>query len=363
MNKKKSLMIVNSIYQLLNAINLKNTILDDEIVDIVLTDVTSKLKDYIPRLNDCKMFRKVIFASVFQLNQEHAAAKEPGVSECFKNSESILNWYLNEELDVYDYVYFANYDIFTRILAYHWYDMPCEFIAFEDGFSSYVINYLDYKRAKINQHTDGIKIKDKVKRIYLYEPHLAVRNDNIRNIQLPKINRNNKELIEILNYVFDYQGMKDCFKFIFLEQSFRAEGIKGNDIELMKECVTEVGYEQFIVKPHPRNIENRSFNLGISSKSIGDAPWELFLLNGDFNNKIVITVCSNAALTSRIVFGMDINTVMLYELYNGKVLWKEDDILKQYLKKFKKQFAGENYYIPRTIFELRNTLKYLEHTI
>ena len=76
-------------------------------------------------------------------------------------------------------------------------------------------------------------------------------------------------------------------------------------------------------------------------------------------DKTVITICSNAALTSRIVLGIEINTVMLYELYNGKVLWKEDLILKKYLDKFRKEFAMEKYYVPRTIYELRNTIKFL----
>ena len=56
----------------------------------------------------------------------------------------------------------------------------------------------------------------------------------------------------------------------------------------------------------------------------------------------MITVCSNAALTGRIVFGSDMNTVMLYQLFEGRILWKEDEILKRYLRTFRREFAGSN---------------------
>ena len=75
--------------------------------------------------------------------------------------------------------------------------------------------------------------------------------------------------------------------------------------------------------------------------------------------RTIITVCSNAALTGRLVFGMDMNTVMLYPLFQGKVLWQEDAVLKRYLRTFHRQFAGKNYYVPQTVYELRHILSYL----
>ena len=113
------------------------------------------------------------------------------------------------------------------------------------------------------------------------------------------------------------------------------------------------------MKPHPRNPENLPFQLGISRRYPDDSPWELFLLNENTEGKTILTVCSNAALTGTIVFGMDVNTVMLYRLFQGKVLWKEDEVLQRYLSQFKRQFAGERYFVPETVYELRSILKYL----
>lgn len=359
MNNSHVLIIVNTIYQLLSAINIKETIAKTFEVDLILTDVTIQLKHYKSRLVESGLFKQVIYASIFDLNKKYQAGKEPELTEAFRNANAILGFKLDVQLSKYSKVYFSNFDFFSRLLAYHFYYDDCNFYCYEDGFSSYVIDFLRPDRAEINKNADAVKIKEKVKGIYLYEPHLAMRNDFLPNVQLPKISKDNKELIGLLNYIFGYKKAENHWKYIFLEQSFRAEGIKSNDIELMKLCSEAVGTNEFIVKPHPRNTHNIAFELGISRKYFDDTPWELFLLNEDMTERTVITVCSNGALTSKLLFDMHINTVMLYELFLGKVLWKEDDILKKYLYKFQKQFSGNSYYIPQTIYELQSILRYL----
>ena len=59
------------------------------------------------------------------------------------------------------------------------------------------------------------------------------------------------------------------------------------------------------------------------------------------------------------MLGLDIPTIMLYKLFDGKVLWKEDDILKRFLDEFYKGYAGKNYFVPQTVYQLRNTIEYL----
>ena len=359
MLNKKALIIANSVYQLMTAVHIKRTILEDCETDLIVTDITPQLKETVPRLKETGLFTQVIFGMTQELNRKYAGAKEEGLSEGFQNIDRIFHFALDEELADYTAIYFANFDPFVRMLACHFYDRPCAFIWYEDGFSSYVIDYLRKDRAAINRHPEGGKIRDKVGCTLLYEPRLAMRGDHLPNHALPKIRRDDRALKEILNYIFAYKHPEKGADFIFLEQSFRAEGLKNNDIELMQECMNTVGPGRFIVKPHPRNPENLPFQLGLTRRYPSDVPWELFLLNEEPKDTTVITVCSNAALTSRLMFGMDMNTVMLYQLFEGKVLWKEDEILKKYLHKFLRQFAGKNYYLPQTVYELRNVLRYL----
>lgn len=295
-----------------------------------------------------------------ELNRTYAAANEKQLSEGFSQIARRMLWILDEELGGYTQVYFANYDIFLRMLACLFYEQECEFICYEDGFSTYVIDYLRKERAAVNRHPQAGKIREKVREVLLYEPKLAMRGDRLANLALPKIRMEDQQTRELLNYVFDYKRPREQPDFLFLEQSFREEGIRTNEIDLMRECQSCVGAGKFIVKPHPRNRENLPLSLGLTRKYTCDAPWELFLLNEYPGERLtVLTVCSNAALTGRIVFGMDLNTVMLYPLFQGKVLWKEDEILWRYLRRFRVQFAGRNYYVPETVYELRSILKYL----
>lgn len=362
MAEGKILIITNSVYQLLTAVHMKRSILVNERADLILTDIMPHPESYAQRLWTTGLFERVILAATKEFSGKYAVGSEAQISEGYQKAESILRWALSEEMDVYKQVYFSNYDTFTRMLACRYYETKCEFICFEDGFSTYVIDYLRDDRAAVNRHPEGGKIREMVKEVLLYEPQLAMRKDALPNRALPKIRLDDDELKGILNYIFDYQKPKMRADFLFLEQSFRAENIKTNDLELMRECRESVLGAAFFVKPHPRNAENLPYQMGLTGKYTDDTPWELFLLNEVPEDCTIITVCSNAALTGRLVFGMDIPTVMLYRLFEGRVLWKEDEILRKYLHKFRCQFAGEHYYVPETIYELRSTLRYLEKT-
>lgn len=359
MSNNCALMIANSVYQLLTAVHIKTALLKDLPADLIVTDVTKSLSDCLPRLQQTGIFRRVLFAATKELNQKYGAARTEKLTEIFTDAPRIFRWMLSEELGDYSRVYFSNFDIFLRMLASEFSHRECSFFCYEDGFSSYVIDFLREDRAPINQYAQGMKIKEKLEGFLLYEPGLAMRGDSFPNNPLPKISPQDRALKDLLNFIFDYHKTEDPADFLFLEQSFRAENIPCNDLQLMFECQQAVGASRFLVKPHPRNEENLPLQLGLTRKYPNNVPWELFLLNEGVQGKKLITVCSNAALSGKILFGIDIPTVMLYRLFDGKVLWKENDILQQYLRKFHRQFAGEQYYVPETIYELREILRYL----
>lgn len=353
------LFIVNSVYQLFNAVYIKDSLLQDKSADIILTDVTPSLKEYKTKLVETALFSRVLIAASKELNSKYSVGTQKEISEGFSKADLLLKWVLDDELAQYSQVYFSNFDTFTRMLACILYGQKTEFIWVEDGFSTYVIDFLKEDRAAVNKNEKGNIIRQMVCRALLYEPGLCFRKDKIPNCQIPKIDKNDSRLKELLNCIFSYTKPEKNYPFIFLEQSFRAENLKNNDLMLMEECQKAAGIENFVIKPHPRNTENIPFLMGLSRKFGCSAPWELFLLNEDPKKISVITVCSNAALTGRILFGMDIHTIMLYKLFEGRVLWKEDEILKKYLLKFARQYAGNNYYVPDTIYELRNIIRYL----
>lgn len=355
---ESALFLVNSVYHLLTAVNLKRQLLAQGEADLVVTNLLPGAGDLVSRLEETGLFRRVILGRSRELAEQYPMDREEAVSRCLDQRETLLRWALGEELSrEYGRVFFPNFDWLSRLLACR-YDAP-EFYWMEDGFSSYVIDYARPDRAAVNRHPLGRQLRAKTRAALLYEPRLAMRGDGLASLPLPKLSREDQGLREVLNFVFQYRTPRDLPPVLFLEQSFRAENIQGNDLELMELCRQAVGPGNFGVKPHPRNGENLPQSLGLTRKLDLSVPWELFLLNQEEHVPTVVTVCSNAALSGRLCLGLDLPTVMLYKLYTGRVLWKEDPVLLRYLEAFRRQFAGKHYYVPQTVFELGSVLKYL----
>lgn len=356
----KSLFLVNSVYHLLTTVNLKHKVFPREEGDLVLTDATPGLISLASRIEETGLFRRVIPAQTKELAVQFPMNQPEAVDRCFEERETLLHWALGEELErEYEKVFFPNFDWLARMLACRYFYSPCDFYWLEDGFSSYVVDFLRPDRAAVNCHPEGKKLGEKTKEVLLYEPRLSMRGDRLPNRRLPKLSREDGAVKEALNFIFDYHAPQDLPPFLFLEQSFRTEQIKGNDLELMAQCQQTVGQGHFGVKLHPRNQDHLVQDLGLTRKMDLSVPWELYLLNQEKQIPTVITVCSNGAFSGKLCLGLDLNTVMLYKLYTGNVLWKENHILSRYLETFRRQFAGKGYYVPETLYEMRSILNYL----
>lgn len=352
----KSLALVNSVYHLLTVVNLQHLAPPGEETDLLVSDITPGLQDLIPRLGETGLFARVLPVGSKDLGERFPMNQEGPAARCLEEGEAHLRWALGGELErEYRRVLFPNFDWLARLLACRY---SCPFYWVEDGFSSYVIDFARPDRAAVNRHPLGALLGEKTAAALLYEPSLAMRGDGLVNLPLPKLSRQDGELLRLLNFIFDYHPPREMPPFLFLEQSFRAEKIQGNDLELMRACQRMVGPENFRVKPHPRNVDHLPQALGLSRKVDLAVPWELFLLNEQHRPRVV-TVCSNGALTGRLCLGQPDDTVMLYKLYTGKVLWKEDKRLSRYLEAFRRRFGGKNYYVPETVYQLQAILKYL----
>ena len=94
-------------------------------------------------------------------------------------------------------IYFSNFDPFLRMLACQYYTLPCEFVCYEDGFSSYVIDYLREDRAAINRHPEGQKIRDKVESVFpVSYTHLDVYKRQVYALGLVVFRRNRNRVMQ-----------------------------------------------------------------------------------------------------------------------------------------------------------------------
>ena len=356
MGREKALFVVNSVYQLLTAVHLRRCLPEGWEGELLLTDLLPEHQALACRGEETGVFSRVLLGKARELQERCHLNRPQELEEVFGEGEKALLAAVEGELGDYSQVYFANCDALTRLLACRYYHSPTRFFWFEDGFSSYVIDYLREDRAAANRHREGRKLRDKLHAALLYRPDYALRGDGVRNLPLPPLPAGDLALLEILDHLFQYRPLDIPEDVVFLEQSFRAENIPCNDLELMELCRQALGPGRFLVKPHPRNGENLAAEKGLSRPWRDSVPWELYLLHGDCREKTVVTVCSNGALTGRLALcpPSGERTVLLYRLFEGKVLWKEDALLRQYLERFRREFQGRGVLVPQTRAQLED---------
>ena len=141
----KSLVLVNSVYHLMTAVQLGHLAPPGETADLVVTDITPGLQDLVPRLRETGLFTRVIPAQAAELSARYPMNNPEAVAQCFSQGGALLRWAFGEEAPgEYAQVLFPNFDWLARLLACRY---SCPFYWMEDGFSSYVIDFARPDRA------------------------------------------------------------------------------------------------------------------------------------------------------------------------------------------------------------------------
>ncbi len=305
----KKLFVCATVYQLINAIQLKSTLYKNAPSDLIVLDTFKEYQVIAKKIQDENIFERVI--PVAQNFVKFKTVARDIFSQKFrkvihKNSlKSILFENYNEFI-------FSSLNTFTIYLgAYYLRKIKSiKITLFEDGASSYS-KY--YERAFHDVNCGGAikKLIYKVlhnpilyvSKYYLYNPDILIWDaPNVERI--PKIDTSNSKLIFLLNKLFNYENLKDDYreKVIFLEESYYADGISVPDIDIVNQLAKQYGKDQIFVKKHPRNPTNRFDELGYKTNEDTIIPWEVIALNIDLSDKIIATISSTAAISTLLMF-------------------------------------------------------------
>ena len=166
----KSLIQVNTVYQLFIMINMRLHKEPEGIVDIALSDHTPVLKEYIPGLKESGLFRNVYYMESLKFNNRFWKTKNNNKAALYNHAKKSIAQTLEESkifYPQYDYLYIANLDAYTKFLHKVFPDL--KIIQFEDGAATCST---DWKT--ISSGWDYIKgfnsIYDAVEGLYLYSP-------------------------------------------------------------------------------------------------------------------------------------------------------------------------------------------------
>lgn len=358
--RKKYLIIVSQLFQLMVAAHLKETVLNDGIVDVmIMPGKSSGLKEMYSNIRDLSYFGSVFYV-------DHSMWKSPKdkikncISILLKDDEKFLYEIIQERF--YDKIISVSYSLFVYLLWVNLNEKNRINIYFFDEGSGVYLGYNLFEMC--NLHTICYKIMDviltlrrrprvlnKFKGYYLFYPELLQFKTRYETYKIPKIDISNIEYCDFIQTAFGDTTKSDLdAKYIFFEENIVDSSI--DDFSLIMKIAEKVGKENIVVKLHPRRNVDRFSDKGIKvSKSTG-IPWEAFLLTNDYKDKVVLTISSSAAFSSRLYFDMNIPTIMLY-----KITGPNPGIVnvKKYIKyadDFCRNFGNDGFFVPKSMSEL-----------
>lgn len=318
MTEKKIIAIVNTYYQLITAIRMKETLWERCIVDIIVSDQSNESK----RITD-KLKKTQYFKNVYWISNKALCEKRSDLLTLSEKSRLIMfglskkNFIFNEE---YDELAYYNADIYTyglfACLIKRNNKLVCS--RYEEGVLSYsdsmfLLNsgyrYVDKLRKCVYKNT----LETHTQYFYCFFPSLYTGNLIVKQIppieDTQKIGETLKEIFSVNNDMLHINE-----KYIFFTSVYDFEG--GNPIgetELVLEIADLVGKNNLIVKMHPRDGRTVFQKYGINVYTQSAIPWEAIQLNNDFSKKIFLTVNSGSVLGANMILK---NKAKSYFLFN-----------------------------------------------
>lgn len=362
---KRNLIICNTTYQLMVAVNIRMNAVPSDETDIILSDKTDFSKIAM-RLEAVDLFSNVYYIEPKKLYESKTLIGRKLLCYrglFFPGNSLARNYRL--ALKPYDTLYAANTtdNVVTEVFnVLKRNNQGLTYIEFEDGYGTYV-RPLRYKEPcglkKFVCRILNIRLltENMVAYMLLYYPELYLYEDAIPKKKLAMLDFRSDLIKKQMRDVFGYDDRRYITKkFIILEESFKAEGEVNNAEELFTLVVDIVGEENTMLKTHPRNGGNSYYDRNIE---IIDAPiaWEVLAASGNLDDKVLITCTSGSAINSKLMFGFSCKIIFLYKILKGmKSSVFQSDQAQIYLERFRKQFSSE-VFVPETELELMDILK------
>lgn len=329
--KRKILIITNTYFQLIVAVQLKLTEFVADDVDIIITDCSIKSEEVANKVLETKLFRNVYCVKI-----QKVYTKQPVIKKYKRyltsriNPKKTLKNYITLSDDYTDFLFNnANYLTYLIWLCYR---KQVKLYRFEEGFSTYTKPLReDTKLHNIVMNIVLGNLEKSISGLYLFHPEYFKRKVSYPLLPIKILDKEDLILKDYLNTIFEYSTPEKLLskKYIFLEESFRISNIVIDDIGLVEKIIAKVGKENIIVKQHPRNRVNVWEEKGIDSFQT-KIPWELILMNENFSDKVLITITSGSALASKLYLFDDIKAVFLFKYIRDKLPMLDNNFL-QYL--------------------------------
>lgn len=319
--KRKILIITYTYFQLIVAVQLRQTVFQADDVDVIITDQSKDSGEVADRLRKARVFRRVFYVHDLDGRDETGVlAKYKRYMTAWLYPEKVLQRYVFL-VGRYDIFLFHNASLLTHLICRHC-GKETRCFRFEEGYSTYTRPLLEKKRLRrwMIRCAFG-DLGRRIQGLYLFHPELFRQDVKYPLLCIRPLGKNNEELRQVLNRIFAYEP-DPCLlnaDYIFLEESFRPSYPEIDDVDLVCRIAGVVGKERLVVKQHPRSPDNPFAALGIATVPSGSIPWEVILMNEDLSGKTLLTVMSGAVLAPALYGYQPIKTYFLFRCVNGSL--------------------------------------------
>lgn len=312
-DRKNILLVCNTYYQLILAIQMKRTIFINEQVDLWLSDHSVGAEEVVDRIKKEKIFVNVKYIKTRQ--KVYDRSKFSKIKEQLDINFGEIG---NYDLPLYDEIIFHNFDMdFYRIGdLYQKIGHEVVWSKFEEGILSYSYSDLSSNCVVISElirkFTRRKRIVPEIKFFYCTDPEFKKDYFDCVLKKVPRINSDDRDMQKILNNIFDYEPVNYKQKYIFFASSSDIDGTPCGETELVLKIANEVGKENLLVKMHPRDTRNVYEERGIAVMRNSFVPWEVIQMNGLPSDTVFLTLTSGAFLSASVLLNQNIRGIYLY---------------------------------------------------
>ena len=330
---KNRLIIANTYYQIILAIQMKLTIFKSDYVCLLISDHSRNSYEISERMGALFIFEEVHYIKTKGLIGSRNAADK--IIDCITISFMKTNRYsymLKDTINkFYDELICFNYSIDIYGLFSELYERNENFIIslYEEGILSYGVRAsMNYRRQIIRTLRHLVKrkdISDSFGYFYCFYPLLY--NGSFKTLSVPKI-QIKSECSLILSKLFEINKKRCEYrqKYIFFTSVYDFEGGKSvGEYKLVCKIAGLVGKENILVKTHPRDTRTIYTDNGFIVDENSAIPWEAIQLSDDFSNKVFLTLNSGSVLSGSTMSEKPVRTYYMYKLCD----YRENELCKK----------------------------------
>ena len=321
----KCLFVCNTPFQIMTAVSFKLTLLKDDEVDIIVSNIIHDAKILTQNIMKTNVFNNVYYFEDYSLNFKHKKQGwfNKGLElltrrSCIRKALSIEKSYdklfTSDTLKTIDWIYDLLYSMNRELKVFYFEESPIAVMCdqgnhfkepsyYSSGVKRFIQQLLGVRHINGNWNGAYSTVSKEMSKLYFdwYE------------MPRPDV-REMSTYVAILNQFWKYKKNNiDKARIVFIEESFFIDGYENCDEEIINDLRLHFDEGKILIKLHPRTRVNRFDNKMIGIYKNTSVPWELIALNGDLDNLIVICMASSAAIFPKLFWGINQSSFVLVD--------------------------------------------------